>query len=122
MKPRNYSSSQEYAASIIESVVECDLELPAEEQLDPQLLSYWCEEIIDSADKLWKDYTDGERDSYKFSVAEMEEVFEKAKTRLVNAVLEDLLEKKVVEMGVRVDGELVYKLTKEGQDYLKQRF
>lgn len=121
MKSKKYSSSQDYAAGVIKSIVEADIDLPVSEQLDPRLLTYWCEEITSSAHRIWKEYKTGDRYSYKFTEEEMEDLFEKAKYRMISEVLEELLEKDLVQIGVRADGELVYKLSETGQNYLKQR-
>lgn len=120
MKSKKHSSSQEYAASIIDSILQTESEVPKAEKLDPQLLNYWCEEIVYSADRVWKEYEAGDRD-YKFTPEEVEDLFEKAKSRLIAEVLENLLERDLVELGVRADGELVYKLSAEGQNFLNQR-
>lgn len=115
----NINSAEDYARIVINTIVEGELEIPKEERMDSDLLNYWCDEISKFAEKTWHQYIIGERDSYIFSDTELGKLFENAGYRYASDILDGLVEKEMVAMGVRNDGELVYSVTEKGKDYIE---
>jgi hypothetical protein len=116
MDNENISSGQDYAQLLINNLIEGELEVPEEERMDSRFLLYWCEEISTFADQTWQDYILGNRESYKFQEEEIRKLFEKAGLRYASDLLDGLVDKEMVQVGVRQDGELVYSLTEKGKD------
>ena len=100
-------------------IVEGEKELSTDQQLPINLLTYWCEEIEIYADKTWIDYISGKRSHFSFDENEFRELFEKAGIRYTEDVLDGLVDKEMVQMGVREDGEIVYSTTDKGKQALK---
>jgi len=120
MELEDIKSGAEYAQILIDHIIEGEKELPTEEQLPINLLTYWCEEIEIQADKAWVDYISGKREHFTFDEDEFREIFEKAGMRYSGDVLEGLVDKEMVQMGIREDGEIVYSATDKGKQALKE--
>lgn len=119
MENENISSGQDYARVITDRLIQTETEVSFDERMDPVLLEYWCEEIREYADVTWNDYIIGKRDSFKFDEDEVRKLYEKAGMRLAADILDSLVDKEMVQVGVRNDGELVYSLTEKGKDYVQ---
>jgi hypothetical protein len=116
----NINSGEDYARLVIDTIVEGELEFSEKERLDSRLLSYWCDEIRKYAEKTWREYIIGDRDTYIFSDVEFRDLFEKAGLRYASDILDGLVDKEMVSMGVRNDGELVYSVTQKGKKHLDE--
>lgn len=114
----NINSGSEYARLLIDHIIKGEDNSPINEQLPLNLLTYWCEEIEIYADKTWIDYISGKRDHFSFNEDEFRSLFEKAGMRYSEDVLEDLMDKDMVKMGIREDGEIVYSATEKGKQAL----
>lgn len=119
MENENISSGQDYARVITDRLIQTETEVSFDERMDPVLLEYWCEEIREYADVTWSDYIIGKRDSFKFDEDEVKKLYEKAGMRFAADILDSLVDKEMVQVGVRNDGELVYSLTEKGKDYVQ---
>ena len=119
MENENISSGQDYARVITDRLIQTETEVSFDERMDPVLLEYWCEEIREYADVTWNDYIIGKRDSFKFDEDEVRKLYEKAGMRFAADILDSLVDKEMVQVGVRNDGELVYSLTEKGKDYVQ---
>lgn len=118
MKNENIESGQDYAKLVIDALVELELDLPKDDRMDVKLLEYWCDEIREYADQTWSDYLTGKRESYAFTEEEAGKLHERAGLRFASDLLDGLVDKEMVQVGVRNDGELVYSLTEKGKDYV----
>ena len=118
MEDQNITSGQDYARLLINQIVEGELEFPAEERIDSKLLQYWCEEIEIFADETWQEYIIGKRDTYLFDEDEIRSLYEKAGLKYASDILNELVDKEMIGVGVRGDGELVYNLTDKGKNYI----
>lgn len=114
------NSAEDYARLVINTIIEGELEIPKGERMDSSLLNYWCDEINKFAKKTWHQYIIGERETYIFTDVEFRGLFENAGMRYASDILEGLVEKEMVSMGVRNDGELVYSTTEKGKKYLDE--
>jgi len=120
MKLEDIKSGAEYAQLLIDNIVKGEKELSTDQQLPINLLTYWCEEIEIQADKAWVDYISGKREHFTFDEDEFRGIFDKAGERYTGDVLDGLVEKEMVQMGIREDGEIVYSTTHKGKQALKE--
>lgn len=114
----NIQSGEDYARVMINTIVEGESSLPEEERIDVKLLQYWCDEIAIFADKTWNAYIIGERETYIFDDVEFRQLFDNAGLRYASDILNGLVDKDMIQVGVREDGELVYSLTEKGKDHI----
>lgn len=115
----NIDSGAAYAEVLINTIMEGEKDLPESEKLPANLLAYWCEEIEIYADQTWVDYISGKRNHFSFSETEFRDLFEKAGMRYTDDVLNGLVDKDLIRVGVREDGEIVYSTTDKGKQTLK---
>lgn len=118
MSKDNIKSGQDYAKVLIDIIVEGELSYPRKDRMDSRLLNYWLEEIKNFADKTWHEYITGKRESYLFDEEEMRELYEKAGLRYASDILNGLIDKEMVQVGVSENGEFVYSLTDKGKNYV----
>lgn len=111
----NILSGDDYANAIIESVLEADLELPMDQQMDPDFAKLWCKIVRKEANRKWSEYITGKSESYVFDEVEFEETFKRATEELVSETLSGLVEKNLVQLGVGEDGDILYSLTDDGK-------
>lgn len=111
----NILSGDDYANAIIESVLETDLELPEDQQMDPDFAKLWCKIVRKEANRKWSEYITGKSESYVFDEVEFEETFKRATEELVSETLSGLVEKNLVQLGVGEDGDILYSLTDDGK-------
>jgi len=119
MNKDNIQSGQDYAKVLIDAIVEGELSFSRKDRMDSRLLSYWSEEIKIFADKTWHQYIIGKRESYFFNEDEMHKLYEAAGLRYASDILNGLIDKDMIQVGVREDGELVYSLSDKGRDYIQ---
>jgi hypothetical protein len=118
MDKDNIQSGEDYAKILINIIVDGELDLPKGERMDSKLLQYWSDEIGKFADETWRKYLTGERETYLFDEDEMYRLYENAGMRYASDILNGLVDKEMVQVGVREGGELVYSLTEKGKDYV----
>lgn len=116
---KDIKSGAEYAQLLIDNIIEGEKELPTHEQLPINLLTYWCEEIESYAELTYHEYLIGKRDHFSFYEDEFKDLFEKAGMRYSGDILEGLIDKGMVDMGIREDGEIVYSTNEKGKQALK---
>jgi hypothetical protein len=115
----NINSGSDYAQLLIDNIVEGEKSLPTNEQLPINLLTYWCEEIESYAEITYHEYLIGKREHFSFDEDEFKSLFEKAGIRYTGDILDGLVDKDMVQVGVREDGEIVYSTTDKGKQALK---
>lgn len=118
MNKDNIQSGEDYAKVLINIIVEGELDLPRENRMDSKMMQYWSEEIEKFADETWHKYIIGDRETYLFDEDEMHKLYENAGLRYASDILNGLIDKDMIEVGVRKDGELVYSLTDKGKNYV----
>lgn len=118
MDKDNIQSGEDYARLMINTIMEGELELPKKERMDARLLQYWCDEISTFANEAWHAYITGTRESYLFDDVEFRKLFDNAGLRYASDILNGLVDKDMIQVGVREDGEMVYSLTDKGRDHV----
>jgi hypothetical protein len=116
----NIQSGQDYARLLINTIFEGELELSEDARMDSRLLQYWSEEIMTYADITWQDYITGKRETYLFDDMEFRQLFENAGLKYASDILNGLVDKDMIQVGVREDGELVYSLTEKGKKQIDE--
>lgn len=115
MNNHNINSGEDYAKMLINTIVEAEIDLSADQRMEAGLMQYWCEEIKEYADVTWNEYIIGKREEYMFTDVEMQKLFEKAGLRYANDILNGLVDKELIEVSVSPEGELLYGLTEKGK-------
>jgi hypothetical protein len=118
MNKDNIQSGEDYAKVLIDIIVEGELDLSQEQRMDSKMLQYWTEEIDRYAKETWHKYIIGARESYLFDEDEMHKLYENAGLKYASDILNGLVDKEMIEVGVKEDGELVYSLTEKGKNYV----
>jgi hypothetical protein len=119
MDKGSIKSGRDYAQMLMNTIIEGESTLPQSQRMDNRLLEYWFEEIRMFADETWLKYITGKRESYLFDDEEFKKLFEDAGMRYASDILNGLIDKELVQVGVREDGELVYSMTDKGREYVK---
>ena len=121
MANKKARSGADYATTLINIIKKTEQSLPIEERADPKLFKLWCEEIELMADRTWKGYIVGSRDTYLFTEDEIKEAHQRAVSKFTNSLVEGLLDKDMIKIAaVNKDGDLVYELTDKGRDHLNK--
>lgn len=122
MANRKARSGADYATTLIRIIEKTELSQPKEERIDPELLKLWYKEIELMADRTWMGYVVGSRDSYRFTEDELKEAHRNAVSKFTNILVECLLDKDMLKIAaVNKDGNLLYGLTKKGQEHLNNK-
>lgn len=82
-----------------------------------ELINYWCEYVYEAAVNSYNNYLKGKKEDFLLTDQEMEETYEKAGMRYTEDLVNGLLDKDMIQAGVRNDGEIVYSLTEKGKKY-----
>jgi len=112
------NNGADYANSVIDGILKIETTLPDDQKLPDTLLSLWFEEIKEYADITWTEYLTGKRDDYMFTEDEITEVYNKAGLRYTQELLNGLVDKGMVDVGIDENGEIVYSTTDKGRQAL----
>ena len=107
----NINSGEDYARLLTETIKLADGPLPE------QLVEYWCENIWELAVNSYNDYIAGKKDDYLLSDVDMEEAYESAGLRYTQEMVNDLVDKGMIQAGIGEGGEILYSLTEEGKKH-----
>lgn len=111
----NVKSGEEYAELLIDNIVETELDLPAEERMDADLLRLWCEQISVKADKTWIEYIAGAREHFAFTDDDMADTFNRAGEKFANVLIDGLIDKDMLQVVVDSEGKFLIELTQSGK-------
>lgn len=111
----NIETGKDYARIVINTIVESELDIPEEERMDTAHIHYLSREIEKMADDTWMEYIMGDRESFMFTGEEMFKIWERAGMAYTDHLLNELIDKGMVEVGIAVDGGLLYKATEEAR-------
>ena len=115
----NITSGADYAQVLIDNIQNTENSLPPEEQMSPTLLECWFDEIKHNADQTYADYIMGNRDSYLFDEVEMTTMFEVAKTNYIQNIINEMVDKDLLDVGIDENGDIVYSASEKGKEVLK---
>jgi hypothetical protein len=120
MTPDNINSGADYAQLVIDTIIGAEKEIPADQQMPIALLTHLTNIIEVKADKHWIDYVSGKRESFLFTEDEMTDMFNKAGEKYVSDMLDEMVDKEVLEVSIDDKGELLYGLTEKGKKALDE--
>jgi hypothetical protein len=120
MELDNINSGDDYAQILMDTIIEEEKSMPKNEQMPIDLLTNFSKLIHDKANKYWAEYIIGERDTFMFSSDEMEDMFNKAGEMYVSNIVDQLVDKDVLEVSVDNEGEFLYGLTELGKQILDE--
>lgn len=115
----NINSGNDYARLLIDEILKEENEAPLGKKMPILLLSFWIDEIKTLADETWSQYIIGKRDMYEFSADEFEQTFNNAGLKYTGELLDGLVDKGMVEVGIGKGGDILYKITDEGIKHIK---
>lgn len=106
----NHNSYTDYLKEIIDMVPE-DVDVAFKDILQ--------ETLRPTVKKRWKDYQIGKSQSYLLSEEELEASWQKASITSTENSLRNLSELGLIKLSINEEGEIVYSITKEGLEYVK---
>ena len=107
----NIKSGEHYGQLLTEELRSIDVGLPQE------LLDLWCDSVYKLAVESYDDYILGKKDYYMLSQEEVEESYKKASLLFTEQIIDDMVDKELLKVGVDEAGEFVYSLTEKGHKY-----
>jgi hypothetical protein len=120
MKHLDINSGDDYAQILMDTIIEGEKSIPESEQMPIDLLTYLSKLIHDRANEYWAEYIIGKRDTFVFEIGEMEDMFNKAGEMYVSDMVDQLVDKDVLEVSVDDEGEFLYGLTELGKQMLDE--
>ena len=75
MNSDNINSGADYAQLVVDTILDAERTIPAEQQMPIDLLTHLTQIIEVKADKHWIDYISGKRESFLFTEDEMIDMF-----------------------------------------------
>ncbi len=119
--PQNINSGEEYAKVVIKTITDEENQLPVDERMPEGILNYLKEYIEVKADKYYTEYILGKRETFLFSDVEMMEMFNKAGEAYVGDMLDNLVDKDMLQVSIDESGELVYSLSEAGKKVTEKK-
>ena len=113
-------SAKDLAKIIMETIVEVELAIDREERVDGQLLRRVQEQVDVRADKIWMDYTLGKRDELAPTEQDLTEIWRRAGEAYTSDIFDGLVDKGLVEGIINEEGNIMYKVTSEGLEAIKE--
>jgi DNA-binding HxlR family transcriptional regulator len=115
----NFKSGDDYAQTLIQSIVESENNIPKSERMDPELFRIWVKVITKKCNKKWNSYMIGEIEEFLLDEEEFTKTFQQATETMISDTLGDLVDKNMVKVAIDDNGEFVYSLTDQGQEVAK---
>jgi hypothetical protein len=111
----NINSGNDYAQLLIDTILKAEREIPENEQMPIDLLTIWVESIQEAAEQSYLDYVTGKRETFLLSDVEMKELFEEAGRKYVISLIDNMVDKDILETYVDEEGDILYGLTDKGK-------
>jgi hypothetical protein len=118
----NINSGAEYAQILINSIQRSEDTLPANDKMDPVLFNYWTEEIKEKADETYTEYIVGKRESFLLNEEEMISLFKTATENYIQHMLNNMVDKDLLEVGINETGDIIYGLSDNGKEEANKLF
>ena len=111
--------AEEYSSNMIKTLIQADTDAPEDVKLPVEVLNHWVEGIRSYAYVTVEEYLKGNRGGYEFTEEEVLDLWRQASDSYTQLVLNGLVDKGLVQVSVSDDGYLLYGLTEDGQEYVK---
>lgn len=116
----NIKSGEDYANLIINQMIGTEREEKEENKTPIDLLNFWFEEIKILAYNTWNDYITGKRENYAFNTNEYIVTYNKACELYTQKILDGMVDKELIQVGVGENGDILYSLSEKGKDLVEQ--
>ena len=90
-----------------------------EKEMDKDFEKIFLSLLMQTAKQAWSDYELSIRETYLLSERELEKVWADTTTESTNTMLEKLSNMGYITTGVNVNGDIVYSISEDGQEYLQ---
>jgi Pyruvate/2-oxoacid:ferredoxin oxidoreductase gamma subunit len=120
MEQPNINSGDDYAHVVMNVIIENEKLLPKAEQMPIDLVTCLSQLVHERANQYYEEYIIGKRDVYLFSDVDLVEMFNKAGETYVSDMVDQLVDKDVLEVSVDEEGEFLYGLTDLGKQILDE--
>jgi hypothetical protein len=115
----NFSNVEEYIYALVSTIWITNMTAPT--PMPGDLIGYWVEEIEKRCNERYESYVKGDIDDFRLGEEEiMEELLGYAKDKLIAEALSNLVDRELMSMSVGEDGEILYKATDKGKEYIEQ--
>ena len=111
----SFNSSEEYSHLLIKTILESEKTIPEDQQMPINLLTYLTENIEEYVETKWNEYLTGKQETFMLGEGEMEMLFNKAGELYTQDVINDMVDKDMLETYVGEDGEILYGLSETGK-------
>lgn len=112
----DFRDAEHYASTIrsiiIEEAKRGDIDEPP---MPENLIIYWADNMYDTCYKAYNDYIMGKRDDYRLSDIESYKQFEKAGLQYTQEMVDNMVDKDLLEVSVGPGGDLLYSATGKGR-------
>ena len=109
------NSPQEYSHLLIKTILDSERAIPEEQQMPINLLTYLTQYIEDYVEQKWDRYLIGTEETFMLNDVEMEALFNKAGEQYAQDLINDLVDKDMLETYIGEDGEILYGLSELGK-------
>ena len=114
MRP-DINSPQEYSHLLITTILEGEKTIPEDQQMPINLLTYLTENIEEYVETKWNEYLTGKQETFMLGEGEMEMLFNKAGELYTQDILNDMVDKNVLETYIGEGGDILYGLSETGK-------
>ncbi len=118
----NFKSFEEYRSSLINELgnIQNEMDDLDEGKLDNETFKIWVDVLDIMCESNYIEYINNVRENYAITADQFHESFERAKEIAIGEALASLTDKGLVTVSIGEDGELLYGLTEEGKQVVKE--
>lgn len=114
----DFRDAEHYASTIRDIILrEPDIE---DDPMPINLVKYWADNMYNACYDAYNNYILGKRDNYRLTDEESYEQYQKAGLQYTQELVDSLVDKDLLQVGVNPEGEIVYSATEKGMKATKQ--
>jgi hypothetical protein len=111
----SFQSPEEYSHLLIKTILDTEKTIPEDQQMPINMLTYLAENIETLVETKWNGYLAGKEETFMLNEGEVEMCFNKAGEQYTSDVVDDLVDKDMLETFVGEGGEILYGLSELGK-------
>ena len=115
----NYETYMEYFLDLKNTFQSGYEGVQPEKDMDKDFEKTFLSNLLDKVKEAWYEYKSITRDSYLLTEEELEHVWNSSKEEMLSGMLARLSDLGYVKTGVNKDGDIVYSVSEDGQEYLQ---
>ena len=116
----SFQSPEEYSHLLIKTILDTEKTIPEDQQMPINMLTYLAENIETLVETKWNNYLMGKEETFMLNEDEMTMCFNKAGEQYTSDVVDDLVDKDMLETFVGEGGEILYGLSELGKKITNQ--